>query len=167
MTFHARKILCPFPFWNKGVCVRSFEKPSHPPSSVKKCRCTVDLSAMGSDASTQLLYLKRKFSSLVWVGGSPHCKGCDDRKVHEHQAEQTVRACDNDGRGLREAFLRNTVGTSEHATSSKDRENACDKLETNVHSVNTLHNWFHKKRKNVEECSQESITSTPRSQEQH
>ena len=30
-----------------------------------------------------------------------------------------------------------------------------------MHSVNTLHNWFHKKRKNVEECSQESIQAHP------
>ena len=75
VVLHARKILYPLPFWNKGFCERSFEKTSHPPSSVKKCR-TVDLSAMGSDASTQQLYLKRKISSFGWVGGSYHCKGC-------------------------------------------------------------------------------------------
>ena len=32
---------------------------------------------MGSDASTQQLYLKGKISSFGWVGGSYHCKGCD------------------------------------------------------------------------------------------
>ena len=83
VVLHARKILCPLPFWNKGVCERSFEKASHPPSSVKKCRCAVALcSAMGSDASTQQLYLKRKISSFGWVGGSHHCKGCGTDFVH-------------------------------------------------------------------------------------
>ena len=85
----------------------------------------------------------------------------DAGKGHEHQAEQTVRFCDDDGRGLRAAFLRNTVSTCERATSSKDHEKAIDKLETTKQSTNTLHNWFQKKQKHPEESSQESIQAHP------
>ena len=85
----------------------------------------------------------------------------DAGKGHELQTEQTVRFCDDDGRGLRAAFLRNTVSTCERATSSKDREKESDKLVTTKQSTNTLHNWFQKKQKHLEESSQESIQAHP------
>ena len=80
VVLHARKFLYPLPFWNKGVCARSFEKTSHPPSSVKKCRCVVawcdGKRRFNSAALSKKKKKTRKISSFGWVGGLHHCKGC-------------------------------------------------------------------------------------------
>ena len=41
VVLHARKIFVSFAILEQRFCERSFEKTSHPPSSVKKCRCIV------------------------------------------------------------------------------------------------------------------------------
>ena len=75
----------------------------------------------------------------------------DALKGQEHQGEQTVRACDDDGRGLRATFLWNTVTACVHASSK----------ETRKRSVNELHKWFLPKQQHRDDRSQESICKHP------
>ena len=85
----------------------------------------------------------------------------DAHSGQEHQTAQTVRAHDDDGRGLRATLPWNTQSMRDHATSSNDRGKTTDALETTKKNVNTLHNWFHAKLKHAEECTQKSILAHP------
>ena len=86
---------------------------------------------------------------------------CDALKGQERRNQQTVRACDDDGRGFRATFLRNTVTACVFASSRKDRGKAIDAQETTKRNVNTLHNWFLPKQQHSDNRSQGSTCIHP------